>query len=208
MRKESAHMRYIHTIAIALPLMARPALAADIHTVFDMQLQQPFTVAECPYVHISKKAGYYNPPTNGACYEYIDEANQGKQHVVANDTVKITWLTTPHLVIGRYAIGTIIKGKLEGVSFNTLGIQSQQRDYDALRQKYGEPTETVQSTVQNAYGATYTPIRATWKMDDMIVSIDSAPGRMDSGFVRVETVMAVAERKAALEKIGRGGPSL
>ena len=66
----------------------------------------------------------------------------------------------------------------------------------------------MQSTVQNAYGATYTPISATRKMHDMIVSIDSAPGRMDSGLVRVETVMAVAERKAALEKIGHGGPSL
>jgi hypothetical protein len=201
--------RHLAAALLLTAVLQHTAAASDASTVFDMPLQQPFTVSECPYMRITKKAISYNPPASGTvCFEYQNAADQGKQQRVTHDIVSLRWFTNPHLVIANSALAVVIDGNLEGVSFNTLGIQSQQRDYEALKAKYGEPAQSNQSTLQNGYGATVAAIRAKWTIGDVLVSLDGAAGRIDSGLVRIETQKAVDERNATLAKYEHQGPSL
>lgn len=207
-------MKYMQRVSlIAAPLLAlgSTAHAADRSTIFGMELQKPFTVHECPYAHITKKAGYYNQPTSDVCYELIGDDNAGKNQTIVTNTVKLVWpsASKPTLVGNPFfAVGTVIDGNLEGVSFNTMGIQAQERDLQLLVDKFGEPTAQDQPTVQNGYGAKLQSVRAQWDVGDVVVSYDSAGSAGNSGLVHIDTLKSAASRKAALAKYEQKGPAL
>jgi hypothetical protein len=204
-------MRYTHTAIAALIMMTGyTASAADL-TVFEMQLQQPFAVPECPYTHITKTVGMYSGAQKAMCYELIGDVGAGKNTAITNDTVLIKWPTmgAPRLLGAPFfAMAKIMNGTLEGVSFNTRGIQSQQSDMQALSDKFGKPTSADQPSLQNAFGAKYQSVRAAWDFGEIVVSYDSAPSSVNSGLVIVDSLKSSADRKAVLEKLAHRGPSL
>jgi hypothetical protein len=190
-----------------------PTAHADTSTVFGMDLHKPFGVPECRYTRLGKTSGYYIQSLDSVCYELINEndPNAGKHAPISYDTVKIDWpiALKPQLVGGPgFALAKIMDGNLEGVSFNTMGIQSQERDLQLLIDKFGEPTVKNQQTVQNGYGAKFSAVRVSWEIDDLVVSYDSAPGSINSGLVHIESVRAAADRKAQMDKLTHGGQSL
>ena len=202
-------MRYTHTAVAALIMMTGYTASAAAMTVFDLPLQQPFALSECPYTHITKKAGYYNPPASGVCYQSTNDAIAGTHAAITNDTVKIVWKTSPKLVSDPFfALGTIIDGNLEGVSFNTMGVQAQERDMDLLTAKFGTPSKVLKPTMQNGYGVQYVALNAEWRLEDIVVSYSSAMSSLTSGVVIVDTTKSAAARKATLERLTHGGPSL
>ena len=203
-------MQRICLIAASLLTLMGPIAHADNSTVFGMELQKPFNIVECPYQHITKTMGIYNPPKNGVCYETIADAYEGKGKLPPDVTVRVTWPlgSIPIPVTGLYAIAKIIGGNLESLSFNTLGIKSQERDLQILSDKYGKPTAIDRAEMQNGFGAKFESIRTQWDFGDVVVSFDSSPSTFNSGLVRVETRKAIADTKAALEKLHQNRPSL
>jgi hypothetical protein len=202
-------MQRIGLIAASLLALIGPTARADNSTVFGVELQKPFVMPECPIEHLGKNFNdYFPPPTIGVCYQMMDHKDAGKSRPL-NDMVKLRWpdKESPELVIGYSATANIIDGNIEGVSFNTLGIQSQDRDFNALKVKYGEPTQNTRGTMQNGYGATFNPIRASWTMGDIVVSLDGAQS-VNSGLIRVETLKSIAARNAFFEKLHQGRPAL
>jgi hypothetical protein len=200
------------TRLIAATLIALTGLTAhaDSPTVFGMELQKPFVVPECPYKHLTKTLlEYWPPPTQGVCYQMTEDKDAGKPRPI-NDQVKLRWPDngSPRLVIAYSATATIIDGNLEGIAFNTLGIQSQERDLTALKEKYGEPTQIANDTVQNGYAAKFSPIRASWTLGDIVVALDGAQSQVNSGLIRIETVQSMAARNAFFEKLHHSKPSL
>jgi hypothetical protein len=201
------HMRYTHITATPVLIMvAHCALAADTHTVFDMQLQAPFTVPECSYTRIGKSGGYYNPPANGAYYELLGDGIKGKHSFIANDIVQINWSSVPKPVSVN-ALATVIDGHFEGIVFNTLGMLSQSRDMQILTDKFAAATKVDHPTMQNGYGAQFTAIRAQWDLGEISVSFDSATSA-DHGLIRIETIKSSEDRKAKLAAYEHKGPSL
>lgn len=198
-------------IAASLLALIGTTAHADTGTIFGMGLHKPFAVPECRYTRLGKTSGYYIQLPDGACYELMSDKdpNAGKNAPIANDTVKIQWWVTvsPKLVAGN-AVATIMDGNLEGISFNTLGIESQERDMQLLIDKYGTPTVTNQQTLQNGYGAKFGAVRATWEIDDLVVSYVSASSRIDSGWICIESLRAAADRKVKLDKLSNRGQPL
>lgn len=196
--------------ALLLVLVGLTAHASDTSTIFGMELQKPFVMPECPFERIGKNLfDYFPPPKIGVCYQMMDDKNAGKSRPL-NERVKLKWPDkgSPDLVSGYSAMAKIIDGNIEEVSFNTLGLVSQERDFNALKQKYGEPTESTKNAVQNAYGAQFLPIRASWVIGDITVTFDGAAGQTNSGLVRVATLKSIAETKVFLETLHQGKPPL
>jgi hypothetical protein len=207
---ERIDMQRTGLIAASLLALMTLTARADTSTVFGIELRKPFTVPECSFTRI-KSAGYYGPATNGPCYELIiGDDNKGKKLPVSTDRVMVTWPlgSMPKPMTGIYAIASIIDGTLEGISFNTLGIQSQERDLQMLTEKYGKPGSIDQPTMQNGYGAKFVAIRAQWNVDDIVVAFESAGGSSNSGIVHIDTLKGAADRKATLDKLAHSGPSL
>jgi len=201
-------MRYKIYVVMGLLTVAATTNAADSISVFDMPLECPFTVIECPYTHISKTAGYYNPPRSGICYESMNDSKKGAHAAIGNDTVKIVWTSSPKIVSGAFGLAKIIDGNLEGVSFNTLGIVAQDRDLQLLSDKFGKPTQVNKLSMQNGYGAQFQSLSANWDLGDVLISYESAKNAIDSGLVIVDTLKGAADRKATLDRLSRNRPSL
>lgn len=200
----SAPGMVIAILAIAA-VMPTPAAAAD---VFGMQLQAPFTVPECAFEKLGKSLVYKLTQAR-TCYQRsrgIDPSRDiGKP--LTTDTVEIKWQEYPRIVsAGGYAFATVIDGNLEGLSFNTLGIISQDRDLQLLVEKFGQPTKLARPQLQNAYGAQYLGILASWDLDESI-SFESAVS-VNSGTVIIDTPKGEAFRKATLARYAPKGPAL
>jgi hypothetical protein len=187
-------MHKVKSISLVAVLMSGVAYAADVDTIFGLQLHKPFTVPECAFRNAS-----YSPPTNGPCFEFAgDEDSRGRGKIRAYDNVGITWPADQRpqmLTPGQYAIARIMDGKLESIGINTLGIESQQRDLQNLVAKYGQPTKTSRPIERNGYNDQTSALRAEWDFGDIIVTFASAVVTPRSGMIRVDTPIAIAERK-------------
>jgi hypothetical protein len=138
---------------------------------------------------------------------------RSSRHVpILNDAVKIKWPVTlmPKLLAGYpgYAIARIVDGNLEGLSLNTMGVQTQARDLGMLIDKYGNPTKSDQATLQNEHGARFQSVSAEWEIDDIVVSYESAHNRFDSGLLHIDTVKGLADSNAEIKRLTHGRTEL
>lgn len=170
-------------------------------TVFGLELSQPMTLQECPINKIGE--GYfYGFNRNAWCYERLSLPKPGAA-AVRDDAVKISFPIAEHLahVKGLWILGRVVNGNLEGISFNTLGLSTQDQVLQSLTDKYGPPTESKTVEEQNRMGAKFHVIFASWKLRGLNVEFEGAAGSFDSGLVIIETDKGAAARLQVAKKL-------
>lgn len=177
--------------------------ASSTMDIFGIRLGTSFTLSQCSYRRLDSSTIFYNPPSQGSCYEII--GGEGRTTIEANDTVQVDWSAddAPQLVSGGSAIIQLVNGKVEGVGFNTMGVEFQKRDLQMLVAKFGQPTTIKTPTVSNLLGAVTQVIFATWNVDGIQIYFNSAEDGLDKGLVNIDTPTGTAYKKAALEKLDR-----
>lgn len=172
------------------------AYAEDI-IVFGIPLGQDFLLPECA------KASYgYSIGTNQACFERLF-AREKQTGPIVTDTVRIRFpiAESPAIVKGGELIGRVIDGKLEGVGFNTMGIQNADTVLARLKEKYGEPKELLPQVVKNRLGASFDAFDAAWSGQNIEVLFQSVSGSLDSGLVNIDTKKGSEDRRKALKEL-------
>ncbi len=81
----------------------------------------------------------------------------------------------------------MLDGVPEQVSLSTDGIESQDRLYTLLVEKYGPPSETKEVQLQNAFGAEYRSIEASWVLKRINVYFFGVVGSPSEGRITART---------------------
>lgn len=183
-------------VACLLMLGAQSAFSAD--TVFGVPLGQPLVVPECP----KSRADHYEFMPDRLCFQHrflgaVTTTDTSQPYSVILLFPHSEW---PKVLRGRKPTLHIIAGNVEGISFETSGIDDQDEVLAALKAKYGEPLVLDPQTVQNRMGASFNVFTAAWATETITVSYASTAGRVDSGLVKIQTLKAEAYEKRAQQQ--------
>lgn len=107
---------------------------------------------------------------------------------------------SPAMVYG-WVMARIIDGKIEGVSFKTVGSDTASDTVQQLTQKYGPPSASSKTPLQNGFGARYVGVEAKWKLTDVEVTFKTPYlGEVDKGYVVIKSKHAADMDTAHLLK--------
>ena len=81
----------------------------------------------------------------------------------------------------------LLDGKPEQVSLKTDGMEQQERLYALLVAKYGTPTQSNITQLQNAMGARYQGIEASWQLKNMTVQFYGMLDSPREGYIIAST---------------------
>jgi hypothetical protein len=99
----------------------------------------------------------------------------------------------------------LLDGRVGALVVSTAGLHTQQQVYDTLVAKYGEPSQKSLLPVQNALGAKFESIVATWdRGENLQVLFRGTSGRIDSGEILIGTHAGLAERQARIDRAVKG----
>jgi hypothetical protein len=163
------HMNWKASL-IVVAALAWPASAAEI-TVLGLKLGAPLTLPRC--------ANRDTKPCISSSDLAYRNAKQGEK-VVHVDNVNPPFAKYDPEV-------RLLAGKIEAVGIYTQGVSTQQAAYDALVEKFGNPLSVEQIPVQNAFGAQYKIIEATWQTVDVSVEFRGATDTLTMGWIFVQT---------------------
>jgi hypothetical protein len=193
-------------ILISVMLYATVVVAAaqDVSqkSVFGFTIGKPVSLPECSRQVIGKSVFYYGF-TNFTCFGSSNPKIEPSS--ISSDIYSIYFPVQdkPNLVSGTSIVMVILDGVLEGISFNTAGISTQDVTLTALKGKFGVPTEIKPLKVQNKLGASFDTFFASWALPGLIVQFSPTTGVLDSGLVEVQTPKAKeyveTRRRAALK---------
>ncbi|WP_200230272.1 hypothetical protein [Rubrivivax gelatinosus] len=184
------------------------ALHAQAQTsIFGMQLGARLSVQECEKVKTATTV-IYRPAVNAPCFKRL--WSSGETGRITTDTVAISLPIgqIPSPMSGTEVMALVLDGNLEGVGFNTAGIRTQEIALAELTEKFGPPDSLERRPAQNALGASFDVIYATWSQSGPVVRFDGASGNITSGFVTVDTPKAHAWRAQALKALTEKKPKL
>jgi hypothetical protein len=156
-------------------------------TVFGIKLGQKLTLAECP-----KDASGYDLVIRQDCFQLLSAKTE-------NVEIHFPIRNMPEMLSAPRLVALIIDGNIEGVSFSTRGIQSQNADLQRFKDKYGEPTRLVPAQVQNRMGAKFETFTALWLFPELSVSFVSASTTLDEGLVIIDTTKGHEKRSALMK---------
>jgi hypothetical protein len=94
---------------------------------------------------------------------------------------------------------TEFQGSVVSISVGTYGEGWQQNALQDLTAKFGNPTNTKKSLLQNAFGVKVEKISAYWKKPGYTVSFDGVGEERDIGFITIKSDAEALERRAADE---------
>jgi len=167
--------------------------------VFGLQLGEKFSLSEC-----AKDGMGYDLITNRLCFErYPTKENENTPIDNATVLIRFPLSAKPEMLKDTAVAATLIEGKLEGLSFNTFGVSTQDEDLDRLKTKYGEPGDTKPLKVQNRFGASFNSVIAIWTLANLHVSFASAVTTLDEGLVIVDTDKGSERRSKALKEAAK-----
>lgn len=193
-----------------------PAMSQEPITLFGISFNQPIAVPECPwkdvrdYMSRDRKATKreYNNVHFSDTLCYTQYMNIGQPPT--DGTVSFVFPLSKAPSMGRLS-GRVVAGRLARVKIYTRGISTQTSDFEALTQKFGQPTTLRRPTVQNRMGASFDTIEAEWKLSDGVsVVYGSALTKIDDGIVVISTPEGDAAEALAQEEFKRkfGGTEL
>jgi hypothetical protein len=191
-----------NTVLIALLiLLTSPAFAqgrSPDMTVFGLRLGEKFALPECAFI---KKSSLYAENDSTPCFERFYDFREMKEKTISpvNETIQILFPfgKASSFMAGRKAVGQVVSGNLESISFNVMGLQFRDRDQvlSALENKYGEPSRIQKEAIQNSFNASVSSIKVIWSFADLTVSLrDLVTDNIDSGLVNVDTVKGAVYR--------------
>lgn len=82
---------------------------------------------------------------------------------------------------------TVLDGLVESVNVTTNGYSSQASILKALEDRFGAPESSSANPVQNAMGASFEALQASWAVGHVGIRFNGILGRIDRGSVRVST---------------------
>lgn len=173
-----------------LAMLANSALAASF-TVFGIELGKPLSLPEC-----ARKESYgistYVSQVDAACFK-----NYQNPYMYGGHTVR--WVLfpdgeKPSIVSGGVVVAFEVGGTVEGIEFDTNGIESQGSVMEALVGKFGKPKNVVKHNVQSIGGAKFDSVFATWAVSGVAVQFFGTLSRLDTGRVIINTKSGAAQR--------------
>lgn len=186
------------------------ATADDLpHQILGIKLHAPLNIQECAYTRIDSSTIIYTPPSSGACYQI--DSTSGRTQLRDNDSVTIEWDydSMPRIAKGGEAMIQIVQGNVEGIGFNTLGVEWQQENLKSLTEKFGAPSKISTPIMSNMFGAEVQVVDARWILaDGVIVNYNSAEDGIDSGLVSISTPIGRAYNQEQLKKLSKNATPL
>ena len=179
----------------ALCIASAPALAAT--TVFGLPLGEPLRLPECPTRVIAGMAEYVTQPPV-TCYHAPHKLNgypEPARRIIFSQAEQ------PLIVKNWQAVALEQDGVLVGLEFHTGGVSSQDVVYRELVQKFGQPSSRYTEASQNAMGARFDVINASWD-GAVVVTFYGALGKLDDGVVTIDLPRAAAARRSWQDRSG------
>jgi hypothetical protein len=184
---------FAHGIGVAADVVA------DHLNVAGLTLGLPLRLLECPYKTFALP-GYPVEKIYQPGHTCLKEAK-----IIGPNwfTLGITFEAGkyPSLMRGGILEGLQRDGILVGVSFSTHGIDTQEIDLKALTEKYGAPTKSSITQVQNRMGAKYDSVTAIWALSNITVTFSGTFGTLTEGRVTIDLPEAADLRRANTERI-------
>ena len=102
--------------------------------------------------------------------------------------------------------GDIIDGKLEYLFIETSGAEDEMGVLRLLVNKYGRPSSSLTTHLQNGFGAKYEGLEAHWILTNLIVDFYGIGGKVDEGHVSIYTPKYRAAKKVKENNLGHSRP--
>jgi hypothetical protein len=166
------------------------AQSNPVMSAFGLDIGKPLTLALCPGIGATKIVDLVQKQT---CFEQASK--------YSNDRAKVHFgiQEVPSIIKGSVINVTLIDDQLEGLSFDTPGLEAKDRILGVLTEKYGAPTKFYKESLQNSFGARYESFFAEWDRPELyVVYTPAAGGDIKRGFIRIETQRA---RRQLVEKL-------
>jgi hypothetical protein len=196
-------------VALAALLACGLALAAPSpsRVIAGITLGDPPPFPECATVKVKNAGGYKDfltyadHPLDQQCWQrsFMDP-RMGQPPGAEREEVK-AYVTTPLPTgLSSYIQMVLIDGRVEEIRIDTRGKPWQSDILAALTEKYGKPTYSARTPVQNRMGAQYESLDARWEFSDMEVSFYGLT-KLDAGKIRIRTAAQVAKDHAPQPKL-------
>jgi hypothetical protein len=173
-------------------------------TVFGVPLGAPLQVSECVKKQLGGLTMY--SPAAATCFERLGSQERVRPTApVENDAILIRFAATeaPAVMSGETAIGLVVEGKLEGLTFNTRGIDAQAQVMDTLKQAFGAPTSIAPKLVENSLGQSFDSFDAAWTLPQVEILFRGVTSRVDVGLLSIDSARAREHRQL---RAGAGKP--
>ena len=155
-------------------------------TVFGVPLGAQLQISECGKKDVGGLTIY--PPAAATCFERLGTQERVRATApVENDSILIRFAAAeaPAVMSGGTGIGLVVNGRLEGLTFNTRGVDAQAQAMDALKQAFGEPTSIAPKLVENSLGQSFDSFDAVWKSPQVEILFRGVTSRVDVGLLSV-----------------------
>lgn len=185
--------------------LSPPVMAESTVDFMGLTMGAPLTAAECPIKKIGTMAVYDSPPRSVLpCWQRFGYADPiGPSPDISRDGV--VWLQVDG---SKYPPGIswkltvcIKNGNIVGILADTSGADRQEMLLALLSKKYGPPTTSEVEAMQNAFGATFNGISASWVKGDVTIALEGIANQMDSGYITVMTEAGTKLFNDAVEKL-------
>jgi hypothetical protein len=208
-------MSVIQFFATAFLSLGSPAASEVPVSLFGITMLEPLLIPACPIVGgVAKfakdyeKRGRpswatvpYSGPLTGPCFKR-NLPNAIFSTPPTDEWVRISYPThqQPELATYDSVVVSVIDGRVQGISFHTVGLSAQSLVLAALTKKYGKPSTDRMVSKQNSYGAKYDSVVAVWTLTDLITAkFEGVAESLNDGFVKIETPLE-HEKNEALER--------
>jgi hypothetical protein len=173
-----------------------------MHTVFGIALGQPLAVPECPKYGSGLFLDYgYSADT---CYQRTAEKAVCAPLLEGYAGIHFKILSLPTWSSQSEITARIVSGRVEGIRIYTTGISGQDEAIEELTQKYGKPSSTLNTDVQNRMGAKFVSLNASWTVGDLEIVLIGTAGRLDEGQVEIATRVGRAAFESDRAKLTQG----
>ena len=172
-----------------LALYSGAAYADDpVQTVFGVPLGAHLQISECARQQVGGLTMY--PPAAATCFERLGTQERVRATApIENDAVLIRFAATeaPAVMSGGIAIALVVDGKVEGLTFNTRGIDAQPQVMDTLKQAFGDPTSIAPKRVENSLAQSFDSFDASWKLPQVEILFRGVTSRIDVGLLSIDS---------------------
>jgi hypothetical protein len=193
---KSMNSFYLYAFAM---LAAWTGLASADETnvaVFGLPLGAQLQISECAKKDLGGLTIY--PPAAATCFERLGTQERVRATApVENDSILIRFAAAeaPAVMSGGTGIGLVVNGRLEGLTFNTRGVDAQAQAMDALKQTFGEPTSIAPKLVENSLGQSFDSFDAVWKSPQVEILYRGVTSRVDVGLLSVASALGRDHRQ-------------
>ena len=171
---------------IALAASFGTAAAQDL-AVFGIPLGAEFEITECEKAVVGNITVYQ--AATATCFERLGSQDTVRDTTrVENGSVLIRYPGTdaPTVMSGGTAVGLVRGRILQGIRFNTRGVDVQDQVLAALTEKFGKPGSVAPKQVQNTLGSTFDVFDARWALPQAEIVFRSVASRIDTGFLGID----------------------